>query len=58
MIRCIDFHRLEWTHRELKLYYVKLQNGKVFRVWAHDATDAKDMVDDGTVEQYGTILLK
>lgn len=51
-IKCLDFHRLEWN-RPLVRYYVKFADGRIIRLLAHDAVDAKDAVDDGTVVEYG-----
>ncbi len=53
-MKCIDFHKPEWTHRTLSKYYVKFRDGRKIYVWAWDATDVMDAVDNGTVIEYGT----
>lgn len=53
-VRSLEFHQDEWSHRPLRRYAVQLEDGRVFVMWAHDAVDAREAVDDGTVVLYGS----
>lgn len=55
-VRCLDFHRPEWTHRTLSLYYVKYKDGSLFLRRAFDAVDAVDSLDRSQVVEYGNVV--